>query len=116
MKRFRSAVSKFLTGLFSTRATASKGAAVPGKFLEYEAKAEQGDAEAQFNLGFCYDDGRGVTKNTKEAVKWYRKAAEQDYAPAQFNLGYCYANGQGVGKNKEEAPEIAKKAMAAKKK
>jgi len=103
MKRFKSAVSKFITGLFSTRATASKGAAVPGKFLEYEAKAEQGDAEAQFNLGFCYDDGRGVTKDAKEAVKWYRKAAEQNYAPAQFNLGYCYANGQGVGKDKQEA-------------
>jgi len=110
MKRFSSAVSRFITGLFSTRPTAPKGAAVPGKFLEYEAKAEQGDAEAQFNLGYCYDDGRGVTKNSKEAVKWYRKAAEQNYAPAQSNLGYCYDNGRGVEKDAEEATKWYRKA------
>ena len=69
MKRIRTAVSKFITRLFSTRAAAPKGPAVPGKFLEYKAKAERGDAESQFNLGFCYDDGRGVAKNAKEAVK-----------------------------------------------
>ena len=102
MKRLQTAVSRFVKRLFSSRATLPKGAAA-GEFLEYQAKAEKGDPEAQFNLGFCYDDGRSVAKDAKEAVKWYRKAAEQDYAPAQFNLGYCYANGQGVGKNKEEA-------------
>ena len=107
MKRFVSAISNYITGLRSglraTRAAAPKGGAVPGRFLEYKAKAEEGDAEAQFNLGFCYDDGRGVEKDYSHAVKWYRKAAEQNYAPAQFNLGYCYANGQGVARDKVEA-------------
>jgi TPR repeat protein len=110
MKRFQAAVSNFITRLFSDRAPALKSGVVPAKFQEYRAKAEQGDAEAQFNLGFCYDDGRGVTKNYGEAVKWYRKAAEQDYAPAQFNLGYCYANGQGVRKDKAEAVKWFRKA------
>ena len=114
MRRFVSAVSNFITGLrsglLSTRAAAPKGGAVPGRFLEYKAKAEQGDAEAQFDLGFCYDDGRGVEKDYGEAVKWYRKAAEQGHAPAQFNLGYCYANGQGVRKDKEEAVKWYRKA------
>src|SRR6202142_3725880 len=100
MRRFVSAVSNYITGLRSgqrsTRAAAPKGVAVPGRFQEYTANAEQGDAEAQFNLGFCYDDGRCVEKDYGEAVKWYRKAAAQNFAPAQFNLGYCYANGQGV--------------------
>ena len=93
MKRFLSVVTNYITGLRSnlrsTRAAAPKGGAVPGRFLEYKAKAEQGDAEAQFNLGFCYEDGRGVEKDYSHAVKWYRKAAEQNYAPAQLNLGYC---------------------------
>ena len=110
MKRFQTAVSSFIKRLFSGRATLPKGAVVPGEFLEFQAKAEKGDAEAQFNLGFCYDDGRGVAKDSKEAVKWYRKAAEQDYAPAQFNLGYCYANGQGIGKDKAEAVKWFRKA------
>jgi TPR repeat protein len=49
--------------------------------------AEQGDAEAQFNLGVMYANGEGVPKDDVEAVKWYRKSAEQGYALAQFNLG-----------------------------
>jgi TPR repeat protein len=107
MRSFVSAVSNYITGLRSglrsTRAAAPKGVAVPGRFQEYKAGAEQGDAEAQFDLGWCYDNGQGVAKDYAEAVKWYRKAAAQNYAPAQFNLGYCYANGQGVRKDKEEA-------------
>jgi TPR repeat protein len=110
MKRFPGAVFKYLTGLFSPRAAAPKDVAVPGKFQEYKTKAERGDAEAQFNVGYCYDDGRGVAKDFAEAVKWYRKAAEQNFAPAEFNLGYCYANGQGVRKDKEEAVKWFRKA------
>ena len=110
MRRFLSAAFHRVTGLFSTSAAAPKGVAVPGKFQEYKTKAEQGDAEAQFNLGFCYDDGRGVAKNYAKAAKWYRKAAEQNFAPAQFNLGYCYDKGQGVRKNKVEAVKWYRKA------
>jgi TPR repeat protein len=114
MRSFLSAISNYIIGLRSaqrsTRAAAPKGVAVPGKFQEYKAGAEQGDAEAQFNLGYCYDDGRGVEKDYAEAVKWYRKAAAQNFAPAQFNLGYCYANGQGVRKDKAEAVKWYRKA------
>jgi TPR repeat protein len=114
MKRFVSAVIDYIAGLRSgqrsTRAAAPKGVAVPGRFQEYKAKAEEGDAEAQFNLGYCYDDGRGAEKDYAEAVKWYRKAAAQNFAPAQFNLGYCYANGQGVRKDKVEAVKWYRKA------
>ena len=39
--------------------------------------AEQGDAEAQYNLGIMYANGRGVTQDDKEAVTWFRKGAEQ---------------------------------------
>jgi TPR repeat protein len=69
----------------------------------YRKAAEQGDAEAQFNLGVRYANGDGVTKDQSEAVMWYRKAAEQGNAEAQFNLGVCYANGDGVTKDQSEA-------------
>ena len=50
--------------------------------------AEQGDAKAQYELGWCYSTGEdGITKSDAEAVKWYRKAAEQGHAVAQFKLG-----------------------------
>ena len=51
--------------------------------------AEQGHANAQFDLGVIYDNGDGVPQDYAEAVKWYRMAAEQGYATAQFNLGSC---------------------------
>jgi len=44
--------------------------------------AEQGDAEAQYNLGVRYANGEGVPEDYKEAVKWFRKAAEQGFAAA----------------------------------
>jgi TPR repeat protein len=51
--------------------------------------AEQGLAEAQYNLGVCYDNGLGVIQNHAEAVTWYRKAAKQGYAEAEKRLNEC---------------------------
>ena len=46
-------------------------------FEGFRAKAEKGDALAQFETGCCYDAGVGVPKDLVEAVRWYHKAAEQ---------------------------------------
>ena len=76
----------------------------------YRKAAEQGFAEAQYNLGVCYGTGEGVTMDEVEAVNWYRKAADQRYAPAQSNLGVMYETGQGVAKNYTEAVKWYRKA------
>ncbi|MBQ3535764.1 MAG: sel1 repeat family protein [Alistipes sp.] len=76
----------------------------------YRKAADQGDAEAQNRLGFCYRRGLGVKQNNTEAVKWYRKAAEQGHAQAQSNLGYCYYSGYGVTKDYTEAVKWYQKA------
>ena len=60
---------------------------------ETRALAEQGNAVAQNNLGYAYDNGFGVPEDDAEAVRWYRLAAEQGDADAQNNLGFMYANG-----------------------
>ena len=70
--------------------------------------AEQGDARAQYTLGFMYYEGEGVPEDTVEAVKWLRKAAEQgdDWAQhvAQLYLCFIYFDGgQGVPKDYTEA-------------
>lgn len=62
-------------------------------------KAERGDAVAQFTLGSCYANGRGVPRNYPEAVRWYLLAARQGYAPAQNRLGVCYYQGLGTPRN-----------------
>jgi TPR repeat protein len=74
------------------------------------AAAQNGDPEAQLNLGVCYAQGEGVPKDYAEAVKWFRKAAEQNLAEAQFNLGVCYHKGEGVPKDAAEAVKWYRKA------
>jgi TPR repeat protein len=64
----------------------------------------------KFYAGIAYDQGRGVSKNLEEAVKWYRKAAEQENIQAQYYLGLCYANGEGVAKDPTEAVKWYRKA------
>ena len=49
--------------------------------------AEQGDAEAQNNLGYMYNEGHGVPQDEAEALKWLRKAAEQGNALEQSMRG-----------------------------
>ena len=79
---------------------------VDGKLIEFICTSGQGNAPAQYELGVCYQNGKGVSKDMVEAVKWYRKAAEQGHAGAQCDLGWCYDNGQGVSKNPEEAVRL----------
>ena len=77
--------------------------ACSGEFDKVSAKAEQGDAGAQFSLGNMYANGTGVAQDYKEAMKWWRKAAEQGIAIAQSNLGVMYDNGQGVAQDYKSA-------------
>jgi uncharacterized protein len=65
--------------------------------------AEQGNANAQLNLGIMYELGQGGPQDYKEAAKWYRLSAEQGNASAQASLGVIYRNGQGVLQNYQEA-------------
>lgn len=67
----------------------------------FKKAAQQGDADAQFNLGRIYGIATGpvygrqraVPRDDVTAAYWYRKAAEQGYTPAQLNLGQMYAQG-----------------------
>ena len=49
-------------------------------FEDLIALAEAGDPDAQYNLGVMYANGRGVTQDDTEAVRWYRLAADPGYA------------------------------------
>ncbi|MCI7623914.1 MAG: protein kinase [Clostridiales bacterium] len=99
-----------ITAVFATGA-AQDGIGLVNDFLGnsaeavkwYTLAADRGFADAQNNLGVCYENGNGVAKSYAEAVKWYKLAAEQGDSIAQNNLGVCYANGEGVEQNYEEA-------------
>ena len=62
----------------------------------FRRAADQGHAQAQFNLGLMYDEGEGVAKDGQEAVVWYRRAADQGLAQAQYNLELMYYQDEGV--------------------
>jgi len=72
--------------------------------------AEQGDADAQFNLGALYFYGKGVSQDYAQAAAWYRKAADQGNADGQFNLGMLYESGKGVPPDYVQAASWYRKA------
>ena len=65
-------------------------------FRETLQLAEQGNAEAQNNLGTMYYTGQGAHQDYAEALRWFRQAAAQGLTPAQYNLGVMYDGGYGV--------------------
>ncbi len=69
----------------------------------FQVHAEQGDASAQYNLGYMYLNGEGVPQDYAGAAKWFRRAADQAFAPAQLHLGTMYHKGQGVPQDYAEA-------------
>ena len=72
-------------------------------YAEWQALADEGDADSQFGMGLLYANGFGVALNDDEALKWYRLAADQGHAEAQCNLGVMHANGWGVPMDDAEA-------------
>ncbi|MBS3954834.1 MAG: caspase family protein [Methylomicrobium sp.] len=72
--------------------------------------AQQGDTEAQINVGEIYEKGLGTQSDPRLAAEWYRKAAEKGHSRAQINLGYLYEKGLGVEQNMTTALNWYRKA------
>jgi TPR repeat protein len=74
-------------------------------FQLYQSKANQGYADAQFNLALLYYHGAGIPRDTRYAIYWYKKAAEQGHVNAQYNLGrlYMYGYGEEVRQDPKQA-------------
>jgi TPR repeat protein len=62
-------------------------------YTKWRDLAEQGDANAQFNLGLMYHSGLQVPFNEKKAVYWYKRAAEGGNRLAQEYLVVGYREG-----------------------
>lgn len=72
--------------------------------------ARAGDAAAQIGLAAAYRDGRGVSKDIRQAVTWWRLAARQGAAVAQTELGLAYRDGRGVARDDSEAARLLRQA------
>jgi TPR repeat protein len=65
-----------------------EGAADPAAGIVWLRKAGvQGYADAQVQLGVCYQQGFGVPKDLVQALAWFRRAADQGNARGQLQVG-----------------------------
>ena len=79
--------------------------AMAADFNQTQLEANQGNVEAQFDLGMMYYKGEGVRHDYTKAAQWFEKSANQGLAEAQYNLGVMYNKGEGVRQNKATAKE-----------
>lgn len=66
----------------------------------WQNSAENGDADAQFNLGFMAENGQGMKRDLFAAAQWYELAARQNYPTAEQML---LAVQKRISKENEEA-------------
>ena len=57
-------------------------------FKKVEVQPEDGDVEAQFQLGECYAKGWGIAPNRAAAREWYRRAAEHGHVESAYRLSH----------------------------
>ena len=69
----------------------------------FEQAAAHENADSLNMLGYMYQYGEGVEKDTAKALEYYQQAISLDNAAAAFNLGYMYYHGDGVEQSYEEA-------------
>ncbi|KAF8641052.1 hypothetical protein AX17_000696 [Amanita inopinata Kibby_2008] len=67
---------------------------------------------AIYEVGQCFFQGWGVSKDQKMAVSYYRVAARLGDADAQMDLAFCLANGRGCKKDRKEAAQWYRAAVA----
>ncbi|MGH6839714.1 MAG: tetratricopeptide repeat protein [Methylocella sp.] len=89
-------------------ALAAPPAVGPSKDLV--AKAEAGDAAAQFDLAVRYAEGGAGPRDFGLAAQWYERAAQQGLAVAEYRLGSLYEKGLGVGKDMQRAKDLYQRA------
>ena len=70
---------------------------------EWQARALEGDAPAQFRLAKLYAEGHGVSRDPLQAERWLKQAAAQGYSSAQLELARLYCCGDGIERDPVEA-------------
>lgn len=75
-------------------------------FNALKQAADLGHKEAQYYVGFLYENGTGVGKDPYWAGLYYKKSATQGDRLAQNNLASLYERGLGVSQNYEQAAHL----------
>jgi hypothetical protein len=71
-----------------------------GRYTEafpiYEDLAKKDGVIDQYNLGYMFQHGEGITKDSRQAAYWFEKSATQGYVIAQNSLAQMYSGGDGI--------------------
>lgn len=85
---------------FSIMAQEDEGNSGPSYNIEkIKKESESGNTNAMFVLASAYMAGKGIVKDSVEALKWYTRSAEKGNANAMYMLGYLYDNGKAIPKD-----------------
>ncbi|RWX76928.1 hemagglutinin [Neorhizobium lilium] len=75
--------------------------------------AASGDANALYQIGIRYTEGRGVQTDLAEAAKWYKLAADEGLPPAQYRYANLLEKGTGIPRDINKAADYYRKAAEA---
>jgi len=77
--------------------------AAPDPLDASRARAAEGKADAQIDLGLAYAKGQGVPRDDAVAREWFERAAAQNAAGGQYWMGAMLERGRGGPRSYAEA-------------
>ncbi|XP_064017543.1 death ligand signal enhancer [Pogoniulus pusillus] len=81
----------------------------------FKLAADRGYSKAQFNVGLCYEHGRGTEKDLEKAAFYYWHAASSQHPMAQYRYGrylLCHAPGNNWHRHQEALTFLEQAAVA----
>lgn len=82
-----------------------------GAYNSLNQLANQGNAQAIYNLAYLTQTGQGTNKDEKKAIQLYQQSADKGYPVAHYVLGKNYAGGTlGLPQDLAKAKQHFKKA------
>jgi TPR repeat protein len=82
------------------------GLKLVGDVKETVLNCKDGNSICEFTMGWMYENGVCVDKDTLEAFKHYKRSKKAGLMFSNFRLGQMYRYGIGVNKDKKKAKEL----------
>jgi len=96
-----------LGGCFSAATVPIKAAYEEEERHRWEAKAKDGNPEAEYKYGMTFCCGLGAFYNNVTASEWVCKAARKGYVKAQAQVGHFYRKDKGFGLPQKKLQEAS---------
>ena len=65
-------------------------------YYQWRPRAEAGNTDAQYGIGWMYHNGYGLAIDDDEAMAWWELASRQGHIDATFALGMLHGLGEGA--------------------